>query len=140
MLFTHNTTPSAYPPDRTQGLYPFNIYYLWLSSEFDQVIYDATRMTASTLQAQVTDSSQGDAASSYLSQLCHFRYTTGQLVWCEPTEITGNQSGGRPGQGHGSRWWFQVLMLFLTRCSACTQICGILFDIDIPFQREEKHG
>ncbi|KAH0826808.1 hypothetical protein J3R83DRAFT_5232 [Lanmaoa asiatica] len=61
-LFTHNTTPSAYPPDRTQGFLPLNIYFAWLSSESDQAIYDAIRTSAMTLQAHVIDSGQSDAA------------------------------------------------------------------------------
>jgi len=50
-LFTHNSTPSAYPPDRTLGLFPLNIYFAWQSAEFDQEIQDATRASAQTLQA-----------------------------------------------------------------------------------------
>ena len=55
-LFTHNTTPSAYPPNRTQDLSPINIYYAWLSPESDQVVYDAIRTSAQTLQAHAIDS------------------------------------------------------------------------------------
>ena len=54
-LFTHNTTPSAYPPNRTQALFPIHIYYAWLLPESDQVVYDAIRMSAQTLQARAVD-------------------------------------------------------------------------------------
>ena len=54
-LFTHNTTSSAYPPNRTQGLFPINIYYAWLLAESDQVIYDAIRTSVRTLQAHAID-------------------------------------------------------------------------------------
>jgi len=50
-LFDHNTTPSAYPPDRTQGIFPINIYYAWLSPELDEEVYDAIRTSAQTLEA-----------------------------------------------------------------------------------------
>jgi hypothetical protein len=63
-LFTHNTTPSAYPPNRTQGLFPINIYYAWLSPESDQVVYDAIRTSARTLQAHAIDGSDSDVASA----------------------------------------------------------------------------
>ncbi|KAF8124590.1 hypothetical protein EV363DRAFT_1403151 [Boletus edulis] len=53
-LFTHNTTPSAYLPDRTQVLYPLNIYYAWLSSESDQDVDTAIRTSAQTLQAHIS--------------------------------------------------------------------------------------
>ena len=51
-LFSHNTTPSAYPPDRTQGLFPLNIYYAWLSPESDQTVEAAIRTSAQTLQSE----------------------------------------------------------------------------------------
>ncbi|KAI9458759.1 hypothetical protein HD554DRAFT_2207065 [Boletus coccyginus] len=54
-LLDHNTTPSAYPPDRTQGFFPLNIYYAWLLPETDQDVYDAIRTSARTLQAHATD-------------------------------------------------------------------------------------
>jgi len=49
-IYTHNTTPSAYPPDRTRGLLPLNIYYAWLLPISDGVIQDTIRTSARTLQ------------------------------------------------------------------------------------------
>lgn len=50
-LFTHNTTPTAYPPDRTRGLLPLEIFYSWELPDFDQDIYDAIRNSTQNLQA-----------------------------------------------------------------------------------------
>ena len=60
-LFTHNSTPSAYPPNRTQGLFPINIYYAWLFADADQVVYNAIRTSAQTLEAQAIDEGVSDA-------------------------------------------------------------------------------
>ncbi|TFK39177.1 hypothetical protein BDQ12DRAFT_734991 [Crucibulum laeve] len=48
-LFTHNTSPSAYPPVRSLGLLPFNIYYAWSLSAFDDDFHDAARQSAARI-------------------------------------------------------------------------------------------
>ncbi|KAI0952944.1 hypothetical protein AcW1_007293 [Taiwanofungus camphoratus] len=47
-VFSHGT-PSAYPPSRTQGLFPMNIYYAWTFSASDAVINTVMQQTANTL-------------------------------------------------------------------------------------------
>ncbi|KAG9308223.1 FAD-binding domain-containing protein [Chiua virens] len=60
-LFSHNMTPSAYPPSRTQGFFPLNIHFAWNQTENDQAVYDAARMTAGTLQAHSMEDGSGVA-------------------------------------------------------------------------------
>ncbi|EGO04139.1 hypothetical protein SERLA73DRAFT_119696 [Serpula lacrymans var. lacrymans S7.3] len=63
-LFTHNSTPSAYPPSRAQGLLPLNIYYAWSFPVADDVMQNAIRQTASTLRNKAVSLGQdvADAA------------------------------------------------------------------------------
>ncbi|KAF9460196.1 hypothetical protein BDZ94DRAFT_1324266 [Collybia nuda] len=49
-LFSHNTTPSAYPPNRSIGLSPLNIYYAWLDPKFDSDFHQAARDTAASIR------------------------------------------------------------------------------------------
>ena len=65
-LLSHNTTPSAYPPSRVQGLMPLNIYFAWLSPDADHCNQDAVRTSARTLQASVISSGQSDAGNAAL--------------------------------------------------------------------------
>ncbi|KAG9308224.1 FAD dependent oxidoreductase [Chiua virens] len=58
-LFSHSTTPTAYPPSRTQGLFPLNIHFIWNQRENDQAVYDAARVTARTLQAHAVEDGSG---------------------------------------------------------------------------------
>jgi len=60
-IYTHNKTPSAYPPDRTQALLPINIYYAWLLPEFDEVVQDAIRTSARILQGLAINDDQSNA-------------------------------------------------------------------------------
>ncbi|KAF8551797.1 FAD-binding domain-containing protein [Imleria badia] len=60
-LFSHNTTATAYPPDRTRGLLPLEIFYSWELPEFDQDIYDAIRNSTQKLQAQAIAEGLSDA-------------------------------------------------------------------------------
>ncbi|KAF8551796.1 FAD-binding domain-containing protein [Imleria badia] len=60
-LLTHNTSPSAYPPDRTRGLSPLEISFSWVSPLGDQVVYDAIRTTAQRLQAKAIAEGLSDA-------------------------------------------------------------------------------
>ncbi|KAH9479669.1 putative FAD-linked oxidoreductase [Psilocybe cubensis] len=45
----HNLQPTAFPPVRSLGLLPFNIYYAWVSSIFDDDFHDAARQSAATV-------------------------------------------------------------------------------------------
>lgn len=54
-LFTHGTD-TAYPPSRSRGLLPLNIYYAWLFSDEDATMQDAVRQSAS----HVTDVAVAD--------------------------------------------------------------------------------
>lgn len=48
-LFSHGT-PSAYPPDRTKGLLPLNLYFAWSSSFADQAYYNAIKTSAAYIK------------------------------------------------------------------------------------------
>ncbi|KAH7920768.1 FAD-binding domain-containing protein [Leucogyrophana mollusca] len=50
-LFDHSSIPSAYPPSRTQGLLPLNIYYAWLLPTSDTIFQDAIRTSAAYLKS-----------------------------------------------------------------------------------------
>lgn len=49
-IFSHNNTPSAYPPDRTYGFSPLNIYYSWADEAFDETFHNAARQSAEQLR------------------------------------------------------------------------------------------
>uniref|UniRef100_A0A8H8CJ52 FAD-binding PCMH-type domain-containing protein n=1 Tax=Psilocybe cubensis TaxID=181762 RepID=A0A8H8CJ52_PSICU len=48
-IYSHNLQPTAFPPVRSLGLLPFNIYYAWVSSIFDDDFHDAARQSAATV-------------------------------------------------------------------------------------------
>ncbi|KAF9475602.1 FAD-binding domain-containing protein [Pholiota conissans] len=48
-IYTHNAQSTAYPPVRSQGLTPFNIYYAWTSSIFDSDFHDAAKASAAAV-------------------------------------------------------------------------------------------
>ncbi|KAG6908218.1 hypothetical protein DXG01_005690 [Tephrocybe rancida] len=51
-LFTHTTkSSSAYPPSRTRGLSPFNIYYAWVLDSFDDTFHEAVKQSAAHIEA-----------------------------------------------------------------------------------------
>ena len=60
-LFNYNTTPSAYPPDRTCGFFPLEIYFGWKSADDGQAIYDAVRTSAQRLEAKAIADGLSDA-------------------------------------------------------------------------------
>ncbi|EMD36843.1 hypothetical protein CERSUDRAFT_51643 [Gelatoporia subvermispora B] len=62
-IFSHGSE-SAYPPDRSRGLLPLNIYYAWLLPSSDDTLQDAARQSASFLtQTAISDGQDiGDAA------------------------------------------------------------------------------
>ncbi|KAF4610654.1 hypothetical protein D9613_006785 [Agrocybe pediades] len=45
-IYSHNTQTTAFPPVRSLGLLPFNIYYAWTSSLFDDDFHEAARLSA----------------------------------------------------------------------------------------------
>ncbi|KAL4068781.1 hypothetical protein V8B97DRAFT_1972021 [Scleroderma yunnanense] len=48
-IFTHNTSPSAYPGSRDRAVFPLNLYFGWMSPSADEVMQDATRTSAEKL-------------------------------------------------------------------------------------------
>ncbi|KIJ50387.1 hypothetical protein M422DRAFT_777110 [Sphaerobolus stellatus SS14] len=48
-IFTHANSESAYPPTRSLGLLPFNIYYAWTSSLFDDDFHTAIKTSATAI-------------------------------------------------------------------------------------------
>ncbi|KAF8188711.1 FAD dependent oxidoreductase [Pholiota molesta] len=48
-IYSHNAQATAYPPVRSQGLTPFNIYYAWESSIFDDDFHEAAKASAATV-------------------------------------------------------------------------------------------
>ncbi|KAG9308233.1 FAD-binding domain-containing protein [Chiua virens] len=62
-LFTHNTTPTAYPPSRAQGLFPLNIHFAWDQPEHDDTVSNVARKTAQTLYSFFIEDGQSDVPS-----------------------------------------------------------------------------
>jgi len=58
-LFDYNTTPSAYPPDRTRPFFPLSFFFGWESPEVDQVGHDGIRASAKALQEHITQVGSG---------------------------------------------------------------------------------
>lgn len=48
-ILAHNNSPSAYPPSRTTGYSPFNLYYAWLLEADDDDFHAAIRQSAARL-------------------------------------------------------------------------------------------
>ncbi|THH04310.1 hypothetical protein EW145_g5616 [Phellinidium pouzarii] len=63
-IFTHGSD-SAYPPSRTQGLLPLNIYFAWLAPAADDYFLNAIRQSAATIQAAAIAEGQ-DVANAAL--------------------------------------------------------------------------
>lgn len=57
-LFSHNTSDSAYPPSRSQGLLPLNLYYAWSNPLEDAAIQQAVRDSAALLKSQAVAAGQ----------------------------------------------------------------------------------
>ncbi|KAF8899582.1 FAD-binding domain-containing protein [Gymnopilus junonius] len=45
-IYTHNAQTTAFPPVRSQGLLPFNIYYAWTLDVFDDDFHQAAKASA----------------------------------------------------------------------------------------------
>lgn len=63
-LFSHSSSPSAYPPDRSRSLLPLFFYYAWRSPEEDALMHEAARQSAAFLRAQLIEDGQGYAADA----------------------------------------------------------------------------
>ncbi|KAJ3508178.1 hypothetical protein NLJ89_g5895 [Agrocybe chaxingu] len=61
-IYSHNLEPTAFPPVRSLGLLPFNIYYAWLSPFHDEFFHDAARKSAQ----QVMNAAMAEGQSSLL--------------------------------------------------------------------------
>jgi len=50
-IYTHATSPSAFPPDRGPGYMPLNLYFAWAptDSAFDSTFHDALKQSAAHL-------------------------------------------------------------------------------------------
>ncbi len=66
-ILSHNTTFTAYPPDRSVVMSPFNINYAWASAEFDTDFYAAVRQSKATLRSALflNGQSVANGASAY---------------------------------------------------------------------------
>ena len=54
-IFTHGG-PSAYPPDRSQTIFPSSLFILWNDKSFDQLMYNSIRsMSAPITEAGIKD-------------------------------------------------------------------------------------
>ncbi|KAJ7452892.1 FAD dependent oxidoreductase [Mycena latifolia] len=55
-LYTHSTSPSAFPPVRTAGYVPLNLYYAWDLATSDDIFHEALRQSAAHLtQVAIAD-------------------------------------------------------------------------------------
>jgi len=64
-LFSHSTTPSAFPPDRSRTLLPTNLYFAWTFSEDDATVAAALRESTNTVLAAAIADGQ-DVANAAL--------------------------------------------------------------------------
>ncbi|KLO08779.1 FAD-binding domain-containing protein [Schizopora paradoxa] len=48
-LFTHSTSPSAYPPDRSRPLFPLNLDFAWLDPTLDDFFHSGIIQSAETI-------------------------------------------------------------------------------------------
>jgi hypothetical protein len=48
-IYSHNSATTAFPPVRSLGFTPFNIYYAYTASLFDSDFYDAAKASAATV-------------------------------------------------------------------------------------------
>lgn len=64
-LFTHGSD-SAYPPSRSKGLYPLNLYYAWELPAADSFFHDAIVQSAAIIEAAaVADGQDVSSAALY---------------------------------------------------------------------------
>ena len=57
-IFSHNTVPTAYPPTRSQGLLPLNLYFEWTDPLSDQAFQQAIHESAAFIKAEALAAGQ----------------------------------------------------------------------------------
>ena len=57
-IFSHNTVPTAYPPTRSQGLLPLNLYFEWTDPLSDQAFQQAIRESVAFIKAEALAAGQ----------------------------------------------------------------------------------
>ena len=62
---SHNSSPSAYPPSRSQGLLPLNLYFAWSPASSDRAFHDAIRASAAAIKAKAVALGQ-DVANAFV--------------------------------------------------------------------------
>ncbi|TFK35825.1 FAD-binding domain-containing protein [Crucibulum laeve] len=65
-IYSHNTTPTAFPPTRSIPFLPFNIWYSWNVSSFDNDFHTAARQSAAHIRAAAISQGQLDIAKTPL--------------------------------------------------------------------------
>jgi len=71
-LFSHNTSPSAYPPIRSQGLLPLNLYFGWTDPLLDEAFRQAIRHSAASIKAKALADGQDVANVSVYGNYAAF--------------------------------------------------------------------
>ena len=63
-IFMHNTSATAYPPDRSRSLKPLNMYFAWSTPDGDDAFIQQIEEAAKTIEAAAVAEGQnvGDAA------------------------------------------------------------------------------
>jgi hypothetical protein len=51
-IFSHNTTPTAYPPTRAEGLCPLNLYFAWKEPFSDEAFHKAIRDSSAFIKSR----------------------------------------------------------------------------------------
>ena len=64
-LLSHNSSPSAYPPSRSKGLLPLNLYFSWSPASSDRAFHDAIRASAAAIKAKAIALGQ-DVANAFV--------------------------------------------------------------------------
>ncbi|KAF8959330.1 hypothetical protein BDZ97DRAFT_2043879 [Flammula alnicola] len=57
-IYSHNLDTTAFPPVRSLGLLPFNIYYAWVLSAFDDDFHSAAKASAATVYSAAVSEGQ----------------------------------------------------------------------------------
>ncbi|TFK31020.1 FAD-binding domain-containing protein, partial [Crucibulum laeve] len=65
-VYSQNITPTAYPPNRSLGFLPFNLYYSWNESAFDDDFHSAARQSSARIRDAAITEGQADVARAPL--------------------------------------------------------------------------
>ncbi|KAJ7183741.1 FAD-binding domain-containing protein [Mycena filopes] len=60
-IYTHNSSPSAFPPSRGPGYLPLNLYYAWAPETSDAIMHNALLTSAAHLTQVATNEGQAIA-------------------------------------------------------------------------------